>query len=197
MNDTDLEKLLKSAPSPEPSAEFLERLPPRISARIHWQEDRSVERRSSTSRPWMTLAWATACVAVCLLISFRVGSRQRQEPLNELLRNQKLIHEVLAMFPNQVEAIIQDENGLRLSIADKADVPNSTPLWIRVCDGGHCRSIVTFSGQTVRIAGQRVEALDDAHGGVLLVGDHFLWSSEERDSPNHLRISAQQLDHTL
>jgi hypothetical protein len=70
-------------------------------------------------------------------------------------------------------------------------------LWIKICDGKQCRSVVTFSGQAMQIAGQRVEVLADARGGVMLLGDHFFWSSRETVLKDHLRIDAQPLSHVL
>jgi len=136
-------------------------------------------------------------VAICLVIGFLTGPWRGSNQANGLLRNEKFVGEVLAMFPNQVQAIIQDENGLHLSLAERPDVPSSPPLWIKVCDGKHCRSFVTFSGQSVQLAGQRVEVLADARGGVLLVGERFVWSGAESVSPGHLRIRAEPLKELL
>lgn len=197
MNDAELEKLLRSAPPPGRSPEFWEQLPRRISAKIHRQAQRaSVPERTSLGWP-SRLAWGVCAVTICLVIGFLAGPWHGSNQANGLLQNEKFVGEVLAMFPNQVQAIIQDENGLHLSLAERPDVPSSPPLWIKVCDGKHCRSFVTFSGQSVQLAGQRVEVLADARGGVLLVGERFVWSGAESVSPEHLRIRAEPLKELL
>ena len=113
---------------------------------------------------------------------------------NSLLQNQKLIRETMAMFPNRVRAIVQDEGGLSLVLAEGDDVPTSPPLYVQVCDGEKCSSLVTFSGQEVRLAGQKVMVLSDAQGGVILVGEGFLWSSDEpKQVAGQWRIQAREL----
>ena len=101
---------------------------------------------------------------------------------------------MLAMFPNQVRAVVQDERGINVVLSETNDVPASTPLWIRVSEGDRERSFVTFSGQSVQINQERVEVLQDAQGGIILVGDRFFWSSGEPGRAlDHLRIQARAL----
>ena len=70
------------------------------------------------------------------------------------------------MFPHQVRAIVQDESGLKLVLSDSGDVPVSPPLYVRISDGGHSSSFVTFSGQEIQAAGQSITVLADARGGI-------------------------------
>jgi hypothetical protein len=73
-------------------------------------------------------------------------------------------------------------------------VPDSTPLYVSICDGKHCSSLVTFSGQEVHVAGQKMTVLSDAHGGIILVGNRFLWSNTERGYANNdLKIEAKAI----
>ncbi len=88
------------------------------------------------------------------------------------------------MFPNRVRAIIQNEQGTQLVLADQPDVPDSPPLFVKICDVKHCSSLVTFSGQDLEVAGQKITVLSDANGGIILEGSQFVWSSA---GPNHLQ----------
>ena len=98
------------------------------------------------------------------------------------------------MFPNRVRAIVQDERGINLVLSDNDDVPVSPPLYVRICDGKHCSSLVTFSGQEIQIAGQKITVLADARGGIILTGNQFVWSNTERTyAGNHLKIEAKNL----
>lgn len=197
MNDSDLEKVLKAGPAPERTPEFWDDFPRRITTQLHWQARRAGDPMPEKSRPVNRLAWGLSVGMACLVIAFALSHWRERRPADGLLQNEKVVWEVLAMFPNQVRAIVQDENGLSLSLADEPNVPASTPLWIKICDGKQCRSVVTFSGQAMQIAGQRVEVLADARGGVMLLGDHFFWSSRETVLKDHLRIDAQPLSHVL
>lgn len=81
------------------------------------------------------------------------------------------------MFPNRVRAVVQDDHGLHLVLSDKDDVPASTPLWVKVCNGKHCSAVVTFSGQQIEVDHQDVTVLADPEGKIILAGDSFLWSN--------------------
>jgi hypothetical protein len=194
MNDVELSNLLKSARVPEPNPEHWEEFPRQVTWSLRHRPEGVSRPERSPRRP--LLAWGLA-FATCLVIGFVAGNWRGAGPAKGLLQNARLVREVVAMFPNQVQAIIQDENGLHLSLAVTANVPQSQPLWIKICDGNHCRSIVTFSGQVVQIDGQRVEALADASGGVILVGEHFFWSSEGGSQPDRVRINAEQMNQVL
>jgi hypothetical protein len=85
-----------------------------------------------------------------------------------------------------------------LILSDSNNVPASAPLYVRVCDGKQCASVVTFSGQEIQIAGQRMMVLSDARGGIILAGNQFVWSSDGKvyDGKN-LSIEAKSLLTTL
>ena len=193
MNNSELNKLLESAKVPEQSVEHWESFPDQVVRSLRGRRAADISAAHRYRRP--ALAWGLA-LATCLVIGFFLIPWRGANQANGLLQNGKLVSEVVALFPNQVQAIIQDEHGLRLSLADTPNVAQSQPLWIKICDGKKCRSIVTFSGQVVQIDGQRVEALADASGGVMLVGEHFFWSARDR-TPGRLRINAQQLNQLL
>jgi hypothetical protein len=198
MNDAELEKLLKAAPVPERAPEFWEQLSRRISTKLHWHQRQS-DNVNLPSRPRAGIiwGWGFAGAAVLVLVGFLAGNWHSNRQTMALLQNEKLLREVLATFPNQVRAIIQDENGLHLTLAEQADVPQVQPLWLRICEGGHCRTVMTFSGQTVQVGGKQIEALAEADGGVMLVGEHFFWSSREGGAGGAIQINAQQLHRTL
>ena len=74
----------------------------------------------------------------------------------------------------------------------------ATPLWIKVCEGRQCRTIVTFSGQELQIAREKVEVLADAQGQIVLVGNRLFWSSAEPDrATGSLRIQARPLVNAM
>ncbi len=195
MNDSELDRLLKAAKAPERPEEYWKRFPQRVVSRLQWKAPATpAERRTLW---WPRVAWGLGAVAACLLIGFLAGQHWRpgtDTAANGLLQNAKVIKETLAMFPNRVRAIVQDEHGLSLVLSEKADVPSSSPLWVKVCNGRQCLTLVTFSGQEVQLAGQKVTVLSDAQGGVLLVGNDFVWSSKEKIyANNNLKIEAKNL----
>jgi len=70
----------------------------------------------------------------------------------------------------------------------------STPIYVSICDGKNCSSFVTFSGQEVQVADQKMTVLADARGDIILTGDQFVWSNMERThAGGHLQIKAKNL----
>jgi len=121
------------------------------------------------------LAWALA-TAACVLVAFGIGYWHGRSGATDPLLNTTLVRETLAMFPNQVRAMVQDEHGIKLVLAEHRNVPTSAPLYIRINDGQHYESFLTFSGQDIVVAGQTITVLADARGDVILAGEHFFWS---------------------
>ena len=142
------------------------------------------------------LAWGLA-TAACILMAFALGhwrgpSEKSSRPA--VLADAKLIRETRGLFPHRVRAIVQDENGLKLVLADQGEMPASTPIYIRICDGNKCSSLVTFSGQEIQIAGQKLTVLSQSDGGIILEGNQFVWSSREPVAMKHkIRIEARNL----
>jgi hypothetical protein len=194
MNKLELESILKRARLPEIPGESLEMFPRRIVAGIK-RNDLPVR---STRNFSPHLAWACG-LAACVIIAFAIGHwRGRMEtgtiPATDSLTSTTFIRETLAMFPNRVRAIVQDERGINLVLSDNDDVPVSPPLYVRISDGKHSSSFVTFSGQEIQIAGQKVTVLADTRGGVILAGQHFMWSDTERlYAGGHLKITTKNL----
>jgi hypothetical protein len=158
MNKSELDSILKKARTPEPPKEFWAEFPQQVIRGLNRE-------RTENFRPkpkWFPrLAWGFA-TAICILAAFAVGHWRGQvetKASTDVLGDAKVVRETLAMFPNQVRAIVQDERGINLVLSDRNDVPVSTPIYVRICDGKHCSSLVTFSGQEIQVAGQKVTVL--------------------------------------
>lgn len=195
MNNRELDDLLKSARVPERDEEYWRDFPRRILADPRRKQPLT-ERRSP--RWGLRLAWGLGLATACVVIGFLIGNRHGQQAAfadNGLLQNRKVIEEIMTMFPNRVRAIVQDEHGMNIVLADQPEVPESTPLWVKVCRGTRCLTLVTFSGQELEIEGQYVTVLSDAKGGVILEGDRFAWASSEPElAPADLKIQAHPLE---
>jgi hypothetical protein len=194
MNRTELESILKRARLPEIPEESLELFPRRIVARLKQGEPPVRPARHFAPR----LAWAFG-LATCILIAFAIGhwtgrNQAGTTPVPDTLASLKLIHETLAMFPNRVRAIVQDEHGINLVLSDQPDVPTSAPIYVQINDGKQRSSVVTFSGQQIQIAGQKVTVLSQADGKIILEGSNFLWAEGRTIyADGNLRIEARNL----
>ena len=195
MNDFDLDKKLKAARVPARDEDYWESFPRLVSAKLR----ATPANRPSGEPHWLArLVWGGGIALACLVLGFAIGhwrGRTGQSDSYALLQNGKVLREVMTMFPNRVRAIIQDEHGTQLVLADQPDVPASTPIYVHICDGGQCSSLVTFSGQELEIAGQKVTILANAQGGVIVAGPQFAWSSDQPASAGGgLKIEARSLN---
>lgn len=212
MNKPELESILKQARLPEIPEASLEIFPRNVVSRIDrerasWSSSFSLSGRGDAAgntlkrelqRLFPRLAWGLA-TATCILLTFAVvhwNGRIKSEtiPANDSLASLKLIRETLALFPNRVRAIVQDEHGLNLVLSENDDVPASAPLYVRICDGSNCSSAVTFSGQEIELAGQKISVLADARGEIILSGNQFVWSeTAPAHAGSRLKIEAKNL----
>jgi hypothetical protein len=179
MNNTELDKLLQTASVPERATDFWEQLPRRISTRIHWQARREIGAPDG-ARKALPLAWAFAAGAFCLLLALTLPFRPGQTSggaTGQYAQMAKCYREIEALFPNQLQSITFDERGSHLLLAERADVPQSPALYLKICGPSGCQQVVTFSGQQIRVNGDDCDVLVDAAGNILVVGRQIAWSS--------------------
>ena len=193
MNKSELDSILKRARTPERPEEFWKEFPQQIARGLNRAR---TENYCAKQKRFPRLAWGFAMV-ICALAAighWRGQMETKSVSSGDALANAKVVDETLALFPNRVRAIMQDEHGLNLVLSDSDDVPVSTPIYVRICDGKHCSSLVTFSGQEIQVAGQKITVLSDASGGIILEGNKFVWSSTSRDyASSNLKIEAKPL----
>jgi hypothetical protein len=161
MND-DLNNTLRSAKVPGRSAGYWEAFPRRVTAQLG-----QAERPAATVR-WAAWGWtaATACVlVVATLVGWRLWP-VKVPPTNYA----KLAREIAAEFPGQLRAIVVDEHGFRVELADTPTVPVSSPVLVEVCRAQGCRRVITFSGQEIKVNGEPWDVLVNGDGRVIVAG---------------------------
>lgn len=193
MTNNELEQLLKLAKIPEREKSFWENFSQNVTRRMRIVSSRHENKR----RPNLSVAvWgvglATACLAMALWFEFHKAPSHGTE--EQLAAARKYFQEVESLFPNQVRAISFESGKARLILAEKADIPTSSPLFLKICSGKKCRSLITFSGQQIQINGEAFEVLSDRQGQILLVGNHSVWSSANPVQTKNSYIQAQTLE---
>ena len=196
MNVADLDRKLQAAREPALEVDYQQDFPRQVLAGLRSPPTP----RRPTAPVWrLRLAWGGGLAFACLLAGFALGRwHGRMEASagtgQDVLADAKIISETLAMFPNRVRAIERDGQGLKLVLADQPEVPRSPPLYVRISDGTNSSSMVTFSGQEIQIAGQKMTVLAEAGGGVIVMGKDFAWSSGSADMlHNGIKIEARRL----
>ncbi|MDB6016428.1 MAG: hypothetical protein JWR19_917 [Pedosphaera sp.] len=199
MKDKELDDLLKSVSAPARTDEYWKRFPQKVTAQLHWQPQAAARSDTNARRNLKPfLAWGFGFATICLILGVNL-SRWRGHELSvnmpQLVQAKVYYHEIETLFPNQVKAIVFDREGAHMILADKAEVPNSTPFYVRICGPKGCQGIITFSGQEVRLDGENFEVLADAHGQVMLVGNDRVWSGSNPSDP--IRIESRPLEANL
>ena len=205
MKNGQLEKCLKSAPVPERSLEYWEQFPTQVMSEIKRREG-AAEHSSPAPvdaevRWWPVflsrLALSTGAALACVVLAFLLGVRQGRHSAGserQLAEAQKCYREIESLFPNQVEALVFDAQGMHLVLAEKDNVPASPPLYVTITGVKDVHRFVTFSGQRISVNGDSFEVLVDRQGDVLLVGQQSVWSSSEPgNKAGPYRIEARPL----
>lgn len=195
MNDSELDQTLKAARGPYLDPEYQRAFPQSVLASVRSDPNRLAHKGRAGHRLWrFRLVWALSTTA-CIVIAFLAGHwHGRWESSRDVLADSKLIQQTLSMFPNRVRAIVRDQRGINLVLSDKDDVPASTPIYVSICDGKNCSSMVTFSGQEIQIDGQTLTVLAEANGGIILEGNGFLWENgKPLYAAKNLTIQAKNL----
>ncbi len=207
MNNTELNRLLKSAPVPEPPQEYWEQFPGRVTDEARRRRRAGKAMLDSAPVSWSAAVlcrfrWAlgaavTAALVLAAVLIVHSRSKTGAAGPDAYAEAQKCFREIEPLFPNQIKAIVFDQQGAQLVLADDPTVPTSTPLYLKICGPNGCRRFVTFSGQQIRVNGDVCDVLLDRQGNILVVGRQFAWSSSDptaKSSP--YQIEARSLGTT-
>jgi len=223
MNNHDLDQLLKRAAVPEREPAYwdafasqvrrqLARSPSPLKglrAKPRGTTDPTVAGvRGESVRliPWIAerfrasrLVWGIGLASACIVIAVLIGSRKEDaNAATQLASMEKYYREVTALFPNQIQAVVLDEHGPHLVLAETPNVPNSNPILLTVCQAKHCQKFITFSGQQIQINAEKCDVLADAQGHVILAGQKLIWDSASAETAGlGYRIQARLLERSL
>jgi hypothetical protein len=198
MNDAELNELLKSASVPERPDAYWERFPKRVILRVQVRE---ATRRTSSASLGFSHIFQTGRIRLALasslvLLTFAAFWWRKSESVSrdrDFVKVQKYFHEIDALFPKQVRAIVFDRQGTRLLLAEKPNVSDSQPVYLRICNGKGCQELVTFSGQRIELNNDPCEVLVTRQDEVIIVGEKLFWGSHEPRAPTRYRIEAKLL----
>jgi hypothetical protein len=191
MNDELLKKRLAELKVPEPEENARERTLHRALLALKNAPEEVPEVRSHFF--WRWAAAAGACAAVALMAAWMVT-----RPVGEdLLAWQRTLREVEALFPGQVNAVIERDGAVDLELSDQDAGGTSQPVVVEFVRGADVLRVLSYSGRKVCVdlggAKACFEPLVTAEGRVILAGEDFLWSSEHPVSRAGYRVEARFL----
>jgi len=204
MKNSELDQILKSAPVPDRPGAYWDQFPRRVMAKTDRLRTRAdAETNHPRNEPfWLRSRFQFATVGlglaiIGLLLSFALGFWQGGNLAitgPQLAAARKYFQEIGTLFPGQVQAIVFDQQGPHLVLAEHSNVPASSPLYLRICGPKGCQSYVTFSGQQIRINGETCEVLLDHQDNVLVVGQNWVVSTAQAPAKHAIyQVSARPL----
>ena len=204
MKNSELDQILKSAPVPDRPEAYWDQFPRRVMAKTDKLRTRAdAETNHPRTEPfWLRsrFQFATAGLGLAiigLLLGFVFGfwqGRNLSITGPQLAAARKYFQEIETLFPGQVQAIVFDQQGPHLVLAEHSNVHASSPLYLKVCGPKGCQSYVTFSGQQIRINGETCEVLLDHQDNVLLIGQEWVLSTAQAPAKRaRYQVSARPL----
>jgi hypothetical protein len=179
MTDPELDQLLRSTNVPERPPAYWQEFPVRIATRLRQLD---VTRPAPGQRRALgSLLWGVGLAAACLLTAFVLVQRGAQSDPAGLPfdAGRRLVREVAALFPDQLQALLIDSNGVQVILSDRPNLVAEQPVIVSFCQDGRRRLVLTSSGHRVQAGRQTFDVLTDGQNNVLLIGDHSFWSSRD------------------
>ncbi len=182
MSDSELDEILRSAAVPAREAAYWEEFPLSVMRRLATDPRREPGRLrwNLVRRP----AWGVGLVAASILVLLASPLGRRSDSIRshrDLATMRTCYEEIASLFPNQVRCVVRDGTGLRLDLSPAADIPDSAPVYVKVCGPVGCAQFVTFSGQQIQVEGQLWDVLTDVRGHILLASPARVWTSARPD----------------
>ena len=205
MSDPDIDNLLRSLEVPPPAPESCERAlqAGREALRGALPQDTGVAVRYR-HRVFV----AGSALAAGVFLAFILWSNQPPvRPQHEngegewariVAQEERVLHETLEMFPNNLLAVVSSDLGTELRLSPGPRVRPEQPILVQICKpDGACVRVLSFSGQTVEteVGGRTLslELLVTGSGAVLICGRDFVWTSDTGPAAGDLLFQAQRL----
>lgn len=128
----------------------------------------AIRRRRLRQRLWPVLAAAACLIFALTLLSRRPATSASQATLPAEDKYALILHEVSAVFPQQIKAIFPDGSDLQIALADQPAPNSNQAVVIQVCEHGDCTTVITYVGQTLEIGKHRVTVSTDENGGIVI-----------------------------
>jgi hypothetical protein len=191
MKDDDLKRQLRTFSAPQATETARERA--RHHALIAFRE--GGEESPHESRRGLA-GWALTGLAALVLAGALFWSRQ--EPAGRVAGGAALLAQVEALFPGQLDAVIEHDGEVQLALAPVPRHVSDQPVVVEFRRHGSTVRVLSYSGcrVCVDLGGRRAcfEALLDKSGRVIVAGDDFVSTAEDRGSVGEWKITAAALD---
>ena len=197
MNDQSLHNLLGKLVAPP--LEDAAREKARHGAEIAFANRSAVSLPIKKGARWMNRALALGLVGVGVVL-ICLSWAQRTRPAGESFSEGKLLAEMEALFPGQLDGVIRSGGNVSLDLASTAsDVKGfpSQPLAMTLQRGKQIVRVLGYSGRKVcvNLGGRKrcLEPLVTGEGKVIVEGEDFLWTNAHPTQVAGYRLEARTL----
>jgi hypothetical protein len=197
MNDDVLRRRLHDLRAPEASASARERA--RHRALVAFQQGGSVSAEEPAPRGF-DWSWcpALALALVVTLLPFLFFPRPNPENLAD---DRQILQQMEKLFPNQINAVVEENGKVDLSITESPVVGADQPVLVIFQQGRETIRVLSYSGHRVCLMlGQKkncLEVLATPTGNVILEGDDKVWVASDHPEIAGYAVRAQTLEAPL
>jgi hypothetical protein len=198
MKDDDLWERLHKFRVPDASESARGRA--RHRALIAFQQGGSTqtEERARTGFRWV---WRGAVVLAVVLSVLPFLVSRLPGTSENLANDRQVLQQTEKLFPNQVNAVVEVNGKVDLSISQSTEVGSTQPLLVIFKRGDNTIRVLSYSGHRVCLMlGEKkkcLEILATPTGGVILEGDDTVWLASDHPHIAGYSVQAQSLEASL
>ncbi len=147
---------------------------------------------------WLWKGGVVAAVLLGLLLFLH--PRNPAAPEN-LVDDRQVLQQTEKLFPNQINAVVEENGKVDLSISETTGMGTDQPLLVIFKRGGNTIRVLSYSGHRVCLMlGEEkkcLEILATPTGGVILEGDDKVWLASDHPHIAGYSVQAQSLEASL
>jgi len=201
MNDEKLDNHMLQLQSPQLDEGVIEQIYQRSRYAFRNEGQLSVREQQYSWFGWTILRW-TMLAGVPALVLFMLLFSQPQPNQNDLwektlARSEHILREHLAVFPNELQAVITNGGDPRVVLIENHTRISTQPIVIEFRRRGHATRVLTFSGEVISVPlgedNVKIEVLITGDNQVIVTGDDFLWMGENKSRTFDYQIKAKAL----
>ena len=148
------------------------------------------------------LSWSWLAAGALAAVLLGTGLKWLHSPAREdLAGDRKILQQMQALFPHQVDAVVEENGKVDLSIAQAPVVGTDQPVVLLFRQGDRTIRVLSYSGHRVCVAldgGENCfEILATPAGGIILEGSDKVWIASEHPKIAGYTVHAQTLEAPL